>query len=94
MKKEEIYEKIIKILSKYNVKIISIFGSFSKDEETRESDIDILVEFNEVKSLYDLVGIEMEIKEEIGLKVDLVTKDSVSPYLIDTIMNEAKLIYG
>ena len=93
MNKEEIFEKIISKLKKHGVKSISIFGSYLRGEETAKSDIDLLVEFNEVKSIFDLVGIELEISEELGIKVDLITKDSVSPYLIDTIMNEAKLIF-
>ncbi len=50
-----------------------------------ESNLDILVEFSERKSLLDLVGIEMELSELLNIKVDLLTEKSISPYLIDTI---------
>jgi predicted nucleotidyltransferase len=72
---------------------IAIFGSYARDEAKPESDIDILVEFSERKSLLDLEGIEQELSDTLGVKADLLTEKSISPYLIDMIKREMKVIY-
>ncbi|HOL22220.1 MAG TPA: nucleotidyltransferase family protein [bacterium] len=93
-KKEEITKKIIEFLRKEGAKSISLFGSFARDEENPKSDIDIIVEFNEVKSLLDIVRIERELGELLGIKIDLLTENSISPYLYDVINKEKKVIYA
>ncbi len=93
MKKEKIYEEIISILKKHGVKKISIFGSYARDEQTPVSDIDIIVEFIGEISLLEIVGIEQELYASLGRKVDLLTENSISPYLIDSIKKEMKVIY-
>lgn len=72
---------IITKLSPYNPTLIGIFGSFARNESTATSDLDILVDFKKTVNLLDLIGIELELTEQIGIKVDLVTKNSVSPLL-------------
>ncbi|WP_235283657.1 MULTISPECIES: nucleotidyltransferase family protein [unclassified Methanosarcina] len=61
-------------------------------EEIPESDIDVLVEFAERKSLLTLVNIELELSDYLGIKVDLLTEKSISPYLIDEIKKEDRVI--
>ncbi|MCW3130542.1 MAG: nucleotidyltransferase family protein [Methanophagales archaeon] len=94
MEKQEIFKKVVSILVRHRVKKIAIFGSYARDEAKPESDVDILVEFSERKSLLDLVGIEQELSEALGVKADLLTEKSISPYLIDRIKSEMKVIYG
>jgi len=91
---DEIYKKIENFLIKNGAIKISIFGSYSRGEETKDSDIDILVAFSDRKSLFDLVEIEYKLEELIGIKVDLLTEKSISPYLIDDIKKEMVVIYG
>ncbi|MCZ7358266.1 MAG: nucleotidyltransferase family protein [Candidatus Methanoperedens sp.] len=93
MNKEALFKKIISLIKKYGVKKVAIFGSYATDEERPKSDIDILVEFSERKSLLDLVGIEQDLSDALGMKVDLLTEKSISPYLIDRIKKEMKVIY-
>ena len=90
----KIFEQVSAILRNYGAKKIAIFGSYARGEETAHSDLDILVEFLGRKSLLDLVGIEMKLSEVLNIKVDLLTEGAISPYLIDTIKNEARVIYG
>ena len=94
MNKEELYEKIVQILKNQGARKIAIFGSYVRGEEKPESDIDIIVEFSERKSLLDLVGIEQELSDAVGMRVDLLTEKSISPYLIDRIKKEMEVIYG
>lgn len=94
MQKDRLFKRIVSVLAGYGAKKIAIFGSCVREEETPESDIDILVEFKGRKSLLDLVGIEIELSERLGRKVDLLTEKSISPYLIERIKKEMKVIYG
>ncbi|HDS45982.1 MAG TPA: hypothetical protein ENN68_07840 [Methanomicrobia archaeon] len=94
MNREELFEKIASLLKGHGVQKVAVFGSYVRGEEKPGSDIDIIVEFSERKSLLQLVKIERELSEELGIKVDLVTEKSISPYLIDTIKREMKTIYG
>lgn len=94
MNKEQIFKKITQILKNQGARKISVFGSYVRGEEKPESDLDIIVEFSERKSLFELVRIERELSENLGIKVDLLTEKSISPYLIDTIRKEMEVIYG
>ena len=61
---------------KYKVTAISIFGSYSRDEATSDSDLDILVDFEEPIGL-EFVDLADELEEFLGVKVDLVSKNGV-----------------
>lgn len=88
-----IFRKVTSILASYGAKKISIFGSYARGEANPESDIDIIVEFSERKTLLDIVGIEQELSEALGIKVDLLTEKSISPYLVDRIKKEMVVIH-
>ena len=90
---QEIEKKLVAILEKYKAKKIAIFGSYARGEAMPGSDLDVLVDFQERKSLLTLVRIERELSENIGVKVDLLTEQAISPYLIDMIKAELKVIY-
>ena len=94
MNREEIFKKIARLLKNQGARKIAVFGSYVRGEEKPGSDIDIIVEFSERKSLLELVRIERELSEVLGIKVDLLTEKSISPYLIDTIRKEMEIIYG
>ena len=94
MNRDELFEKIANLLKGHGVRKVAVFGSYVRGEEKPESDIDIIVEFSERKSLLELVRIERELSEELGINVDLLREKSISPYLIDTIKREMKMIYG
>lgn len=85
--------KILEICKKNDITFLAIFGSFARDDFTKDSDIDLLVRFSRRKSLLDLVRIEREFSEILGRKVDLLTEASISPYLKDRINKELEVIY-
>jgi len=92
MVKKELISRIVPYLERRGVKKISVFGSYARGEENPDSDMDILVEFSGRKSLLDLVKIERELSEFLGINVELLTEKAISPYLIDRIKKEAQLI--
>ena len=94
MGQQEIFNKIVRFLKNKGAKKVAVFGSYVRGEEKPESDIDIIVEFSERKSLLKIVQIERELSEALGIKVDLLTEKSISPYLIDTIKREMAVVYG
>jgi len=94
MNREEIFEKIARLLKNQGARKIAVFGSYVRGEEKPGSDIDVIVEFSDRKSLLELVRIERELSETLGIKVDLLTEKSISPYLIDIIREEMEVISG
>lgn len=89
---KELFKKISSFLKKEGTTKVAIFGSYARGEEKPESDIDVLIEFSETKGLLTMVRIERELSEFLGVKVDLLTEGSISPYLIEGIKKEAKMI--
>ncbi|HEY3276308.1 MAG TPA: nucleotidyltransferase family protein [Syntrophorhabdaceae bacterium] len=81
-----------KLAGRYGIRRIGIFGSFVRDEQHRRSDIDILVEFEEVPGLLRFVHIEEHLRRLLGRKVDLVRQEALRPELRERILKEAVYI--
>ncbi len=75
---------------KFEVQTIGVFGSYSRSEQTQKSDIDILVTFSEDAHIGFFKFLELEefLSKQLGIKVDLVTKDALKPMLKDRILKE------
>ncbi|MBI2452480.1 nucleotidyltransferase family protein [Candidatus Pacearchaeota archaeon] len=90
---EELKPKIIGILKNNRIRKARIFGSYARGEQKKNSDIDILVEFDKEISLFDFVGVKLEIEEAIGKTVDLVEYKAVKLRIKRNIlMDEVKII--
>jgi len=78
-----------------HVRKLSLFGSVLTDRFREESDVDMLVEFEagHVPGLIELAGMEIEISELVGRKVDLRTAGELSPYIRERVMSSAVLQY-
>jgi len=83
---DELKNKIREILKKNGIVRAGVFGSYARGEQRKNSDIDILVEFDD--SLLKLIRLERELKNEINLKVDLLTYNGIHPLLKKRILNE------
>ncbi len=90
--KEELREFCIR----NHIKKLSFFGSVLTDQFTDESDVDMLVEFEEKKKpgLLGLVGMEIELTEMLGRKVDLRTPEELSRHFRNDVIREAQIEYG
>jgi predicted nucleotidyltransferase len=95
LRREGLEEKLAEICRKNDIVFMAIFGSFVRGEQNRKSDIDIAIEFerNSEKSLLDLVRIENELKKVFKRKVDLGIFSSLSPYIIEDVKKEMRVIY-
>ena len=80
-------------LAGYGIHRFGIFGSFVRAEQNDKSDIDILVEFEpEKKSFDNFMNLAFFLEELLGRKVDLITPESLSPYIGPKILAEVE--YG
>lgn len=86
-------ESIIRACKKNDISFLGLFGSYARGEQKEQSDVDFLASFSRRKSLLDLVRIERDLSGILGVKVDLVTEKSLSPYLVERIKSEVKPIY-
>ena len=83
-----IQERIILILRERGVLRAGVFGSYARGEEELASDLDLLVELPTGSSLFDLVGLQLDLGEELGIEVGAHTYRSLHPLLRDRILRE------
>lgn len=87
--------KIAEFCKKHHIRKLSLFGSALRDDFTPESDLDILVEFEPGTriGMIRLAGLEIELGEILGRKVDLNTPGFLSKYYRDKVLAEAAVHY-
>jgi predicted nucleotidyltransferase len=80
---------------KHHIRKLALFGSVLRDDFTPDSDVDMLVEFQPGHriGLIGFVGVEAELSELLGRKVDLSTPNSLSKYFREEVLAEAETIY-
>jgi predicted nucleotidyltransferase len=72
------------------VKSLSLFGSAARDEAGPASDVDLLVDLEPDKSLFDVGGLLMDLQTLLGREVDVVTEKALHWYIRDRIIREAQ----
>ena len=72
----------------YHIKNIGIFGSYSKKLQTEQSDLDLVVEFDEPIGLMAFVHLKNRISNQLNINVDLVTPEGLHPLIRDQVMHE------
>ena len=79
---------------KFEVETIGIFGSYTRGEQSKKSDVDILVEFSEDAEIgfFKFLDLEEFLSRKLGVKVDLVTKDALKPYIGKRILQEVVMV--
>ncbi len=77
------------IIQKYDVASIELFGSYVKNKQNSNSDLDILVSFSKVPTLLKFVKLKNYLSDELQVNVDLVMKDSLKPGIGKNILNES-----
>lgn len=94
MKRKEVILDILKrelpfLKENFNVKSIRLFGSYVRDEQTKTSDIDLLVEFDAPVGFFKFIELEDYLSDKLGVKIDLVTPDALKPIIKPHIIGEA-----
>ena len=79
------------LFQKYYVNKIGYFGSFSRNEQTEDSDVDILVSFNKPVG-WEFFDLQEFLENELKLKVDLVSEKALKAQLKEIILNSVKYI--
>lgn len=87
----EIVKKLRQLLpfikKEFNVERIELFGSYLKKEQTKKSDLDLLVTFKKTPGLIRFIELENYLSDILEIKVDLVIKDSVKTILRNRILS-------
>jgi predicted nucleotidyltransferase len=94
--KQPVLEEIVQALrdrlpelrDRYGVHSLGVFGSYVRGEQERGSDLDILVEFERVPTLFEFVRLERQLSQQLGVPVDLVMKSALRPTIGRYILEE------
>ncbi|RJQ17375.1 hypothetical protein C4573_03115 [Candidatus Woesearchaeota archaeon] len=92
MNRKKLLQIVVMNLKKEGAKKISLFGSYARKE--KHKDIDLIVAFKQQKSLLELIRIERELSESTGVKIDMLTENSISPFLKESIGKDIEVLYG
>lgn len=79
--RQELRGRLPELRARYGVKRLFLFGSRARGDEHAESDLDLLVEFEQVPTLLDLVRLEHEPTDDLGIRVQAVTPGAIKPLL-------------
>ncbi len=75
--------------SRYSVDKFLLFGSYAKDKQTAESDIDLLVSFKKPIDMFDFIDLQDYLANLFNKKIDLGTENGLKSFVKDTILKEA-----
>lgn len=89
-------ERIAEFCKKHYIRKLSFFGSVISEHFTQDSDVDVLVEFEsgQVVGLLRLAGMELELSEILGRKVDMRTPADLSRYFREEVLSSAEIQYA
>ena len=89
-------DKITEFCVRNHIRKLAIFGSAIRDDFTPQSDVDVLVEFDSghVPGFIKLAGMEIELSEIVGHKVDMRTAEDLSPYFRKEVVQSAEIQYA
>ncbi len=92
---ENLPAEVIEILKQNDIEYAALFGSRARGDNQPGSDYDILIRFKKEreKGLFGLISLQRRLSEILRQKVDLVTQDSLSPYIRKYIIEDLKVIY-
>jgi len=90
--KEKLRELKPLLQEKYKVSEIGIFGSYVRGEQKKRSDLDVLVDFYEVPDLWSYIELQDFLLKKLKVKVDLVMKSALKPYIGKIILQEVVYI--
>lgn len=90
--KEKLHQQLPTLAERYHVQSLGIFGSYVRQEQRPDSDLDVLVTFSELPSLLKFIELENYLTDSLGIKVDLVMRDTLKPRIGKRILSEVVAI--
>jgi predicted nucleotidyltransferase len=84
---------LARLCEEHEVLRLRIFGSVARGEERPDSDLDLIVDFENPKGLLALIRLERSLTELFGRPVDLVTEPGLSPYIRDAVLDSASVLF-
>jgi uncharacterized protein len=90
--KEELFrrrDEIIAVAKRYGAGDVRIFGSVARGDATENSDLDLIVRLEPGRSLLDLGGLLMDLRDLLGVKVDIISENGIRDRWRDHLMQEA-----
>ncbi|OGE81032.1 MAG: hypothetical protein A3H72_03715 [Candidatus Doudnabacteria bacterium RIFCSPLOWO2_02_FULL_48_8] len=93
MRLEEVKAKITPVLQQSGVEYAGVFGSLARGQDRPDSDVDLLVRFQELPGLFGYIRLERRLSEVLGKKVDLATEESLHPMIKGNVLSELKPVY-
>jgi uncharacterized protein len=81
--------EILRLAARYGASSVRVFGSIARGDANSESDVDLLVEFEPGRSLLDLIGLELDLRDLLGLHVDVATAASLKDRIRPRVLAEA-----
>ena len=87
-------DEIIKVAAQHGARNVRLFGSVVRGEADERSDVDFLVDMESGRSLLDLGGLLMDLKDVLGRDVDVVTEKGLNPRIRDRVLREAVALRG
>jgi hypothetical protein len=82
-------EAILELAARFGARNVRLFGSVARGEQREDSDIDLLVEMEPARSLLGLIGLNQELEDLLGCKVDVVSERGLDRYMRDEVLAEA-----
>jgi hypothetical protein len=85
-------DELLVLAARYGARNVRVFGSVARGEDVPGSDVDLLVDMEPGRGLYDLIHFEDAAKGLLSREVDVLTEDAISPYLRRRILTESRPI--
>lgn len=89
---QDIKKRKPELKKRFNVRRIGIFGSYARGDYNKNSDLDVIVEFDRPLGIFGLMDLEDYLKGMIGKNIDIVTKKTLKPSIRERVLKEAMYV--
>lgn len=88
-------QTLVKVAKQHRLAYLAVFGSYARGEATAQSDVDLVARFGRPVTLFEVLDVQHEMEDVLGLDVDLIVEEAVvpHPFVREQIMKEAVVLY-
>jgi len=84
---QKLHEELPLLRQRFSVKSLAVFGPVAR-RDPQPNDLDLIVEFYEMPGLFEFIALENHLSDKLGVKVDLLTLDSLKPRVSKNVVKE------